>query len=115
MPVVVTALEQLQGHGADAAVGEQALTAALDSPDGDVLFCDHEARADNEEKRRLAAEREVRRPSATGAEGSSPISAGGPPSTGRPGTPGGRPPPAAAPPKDGQERHGGRGWFRWRT
>ncbi|MFD7629785.1 hypothetical protein ACFV7Q_27810 [Streptomyces sp. NPDC059851] len=41
VPVLVTTLEQLQEHGADAAVwrrlgrtGEQTLTAALDNPDG---------------------------------------------------------------------------------
>lgn len=69
VPVVVTTLEQLQEHGADAAVrrrlgrkGEQALTAALDNSDGDVLFRDQEARADAEEERRRAAEREARRP-----------------------------------------------------
>lgn len=69
VPVVVTTLEQLQEHGADAAVwrrlgrkGEQTLTAALDNPDGDALFRDQEARADAEEKQRRAAEREVQRP-----------------------------------------------------
>jgi hypothetical protein len=40
--------------------GEQTLTAALDNPDGDVLYRDQEARADAEEERRRAAEREVR-------------------------------------------------------
>ncbi|MFI9630876.1 hypothetical protein [Streptomyces sp. NPDC052042] len=56
VPVVVTTLEQLQEHGADAAVwrrlgrkGEQTLTAALDNPDSDVLFRDQEARADAQE------------------------------------------------------------------
>ncbi|MEV6841479.1 hypothetical protein AB0N17_44730 [Streptomyces sp. NPDC051133] len=69
VPVVVTTLEQLQEHGADAAVwrrlgrkGEQTLTAALDNPDGDVLFRDQEARADAEEERRRVAEREAQRP-----------------------------------------------------
>lgn len=69
VPVVVTTLEQLQEHGADAAVwrrlgrtGEQKLTAALDNPDGDVLFRDQEARADAAEERRRAAEREAQRP-----------------------------------------------------
>ncbi|EYT77947.1 hypothetical protein CF54_40060 [Streptomyces sp. Tu 6176] len=69
VPVVVTTLEQLQEHGADAAVwrrlgrrGEQTLTDALDNPDGAALFRDQEARADAEEKRRRAAEREARRP-----------------------------------------------------
>ncbi|MEU3957781.1 hypothetical protein AB0F45_36810 [Streptomyces achromogenes] len=45
MPLVVTTLEQLQEHGADAAVwrllgraGKQTLTAALDNPDGDALY-----------------------------------------------------------------------------
>ncbi|MFF8036288.1 hypothetical protein [Streptomyces sp. NPDC016626] len=63
VPVVVTTLEQLQEHGADAAVwrrlgreGEQTLTAALDNPDGDALFREQEARADAEDKRRRAAE-----------------------------------------------------------
>jgi hypothetical protein len=69
VPVVVTTLEQLQEHGAGAAVwrrlgrkGEQTLTAALDNPDGDVLFRDQAARADAEEERRCAAERKARRP-----------------------------------------------------
>ncbi|MDX5564404.1 replication-relaxation family protein [Streptomyces sp. ID05-04B] len=69
VPVVLTTLEQLQEHGADAAVwrrlgrtGEQKLTAALDNPDGDVLFRDQEARADAAEEQRRAAEREERRP-----------------------------------------------------
>ncbi|MFE2631499.1 hypothetical protein ACFXDP_26780 [Streptomyces sp. NPDC059374] len=69
VPVVVTTLEQLQEHGADAAVwrrlgrpGEQTLTAALDNPDDDVLFRDQEARADAAEERRRAAEREAQRP-----------------------------------------------------
>ncbi|MEW2417827.1 hypothetical protein AB0953_29495 [Streptomyces sp. NPDC046866] len=45
MPVAVTALEQLQEHGADGAVwrrlgrtGEQMLTAALDNPNGDAPY-----------------------------------------------------------------------------
>ncbi|MCF3105351.1 replication-relaxation family protein [Streptomyces roseoverticillatus] len=69
VPVVVTTLEQLKEHGAGAAVwrrlgrrGEQTLTAALDNPDGDVLYRSQVARADAEEKRRRAAEREARRP-----------------------------------------------------
>ncbi|MFE2943826.1 hypothetical protein ACFXKG_33010 [Streptomyces sp. NPDC059255] len=69
VPVIVTALEQLTEHGADAAVwrrlgrtGEQTLTAALDNPDGDALYRDQEARADAEDKRRHAAEREAQRP-----------------------------------------------------
>ncbi|MEW2623667.1 replication-relaxation family protein [Streptomyces sp. NPDC048106] len=69
VPVVVTTLEQLQEHGAGAAVwrrlgrkGEQTLTAALDNPDGDALYREQEARAGAEEKRRRAAEREARRP-----------------------------------------------------
>ncbi|WP_308432978.1 replication-relaxation family protein [Streptomyces chryseus] len=69
VPVVVTTLEQLTEHGADAEVwrrlgreGEQKLTAALDNPDGDVLFRDQEARADAAEERRRAAEREAQRP-----------------------------------------------------
>lgn len=67
--VVVTLLEQLQEHGAGAAVwrrlgwtDEQTLTAALDNPDGDALFRDQEARADAEGERRRAAEREAQRP-----------------------------------------------------
>ncbi|MFD8252939.1 replication-relaxation family protein [Streptomyces werraensis] len=69
VPVVFTTLEQLTEHGADSAVwrrlgrtGEQTLTAALDNPDGDALFRDQEARADAEDKRRRAAEREAQRP-----------------------------------------------------
>ncbi|MEU4878725.1 hypothetical protein [Streptomyces sp. NPDC021608] len=69
LPVVVTTLEQLQEHGADAAVwrrlgrtGEHTLTAALDNPDGDALFRDQEARANAEEEQRRAAEREAQRP-----------------------------------------------------
>ncbi|CQR59494.1 replication-relaxation family protein [Streptomyces leeuwenhoekii] len=69
VPVVVTTLEQLQEHGAGAAVwrrlgrtGEQTLTAALDNPDGDILFREQAARADAEAKQRMAAEREARRP-----------------------------------------------------
>ncbi len=69
VPVVVTTLEQLQEHGADAAVwrrlgrtGEQTLTAALDNPDGDVLFRDQEARAQVAEEQRRLAEREAQRP-----------------------------------------------------
>nr|WSS66175.1 hypothetical protein OG284_35505 [Streptomyces sp. NBC_01177] len=69
VPVVVTTLEQLQEHGADAEVwrrlgrtGEQTLTAALDNPDEDVLFRDQEARAEAAEERHRAAEREAQRP-----------------------------------------------------
>ncbi|OIJ95454.1 hypothetical protein [Streptomyces colonosanans] len=69
VPVVVTTLEQLQEHGADAAVwrrlgrkSEQTLTAALDNPDGEALFRDQEARADAEEEQRRAAELEAQRP-----------------------------------------------------
>ncbi|MFH8886587.1 hypothetical protein [Streptomyces californicus] len=69
VPVVITTLEQLQGHGADAAVwrrlgrtGEQTLTAALDNPDGHALYRAQEARAEAEDKHRRAAEREGRRP-----------------------------------------------------
>ncbi|MGV5039152.1 replication-relaxation family protein [Streptomyces sp. NRAIS4] len=69
VPVVVTTLEQLQEHGAGAAVwrrlgreGEQTLTAALDNPDGDALFRRQAARADAEDERRRAQEREARRP-----------------------------------------------------
>ncbi|MEV6251281.1 hypothetical protein AB0M38_34715 [Streptomyces sp. NPDC051742] len=69
VPVVVTTLVQLTEHGADAVVwrrlgrkGEQTLTAALDNPDGDALFREQKARAEAEEERRRAAEREARRP-----------------------------------------------------
>ncbi|MFF3934200.1 hypothetical protein [Streptomyces hirsutus] len=69
VPVVFTTLEQLQEHGADAAVwrrlgraDEQTLTDALNNPDGENLYRDQVAGADAEEKRRLAAEREARRP-----------------------------------------------------
>lgn len=72
VPVLVTTLEQLQEHGADAAVwrrlgrtDEQTLTAALDNPDGDTLYRRQAARADAEEKQRRAAEREARRPVCT--------------------------------------------------
>lgn len=72
VPVVVTTLEQLQEHGADAAVwrrlgraGEQTLTAALDNPDGDALYRCQAARAEAEEKQHRAAEREARRPVCT--------------------------------------------------
>jgi hypothetical protein len=69
VPVVVTTLEQLQEHGADAAVwrrlgrkDEQTLTAALDNPDGDALYRRQYARAEAEHEWRRAAEREARRP-----------------------------------------------------
>ncbi|MFE9361227.1 hypothetical protein ACFYPB_45340 [Streptomyces olivaceoviridis] len=69
VPVVVTTLEQLTQHGADAAVwrrlgrkGEQTLTDALDNPDGDALYRRQYARAEAEDERRRAAEREARRP-----------------------------------------------------
>ncbi|MGV9937495.1 replication-relaxation family protein [Streptomyces olivaceoviridis] len=69
VPVVVTTLEQLQEHGAGAAVwrrlgrkGEQTLTAALENPDGDVLYRAQEARADAEDKQRRAAERQAEHP-----------------------------------------------------
>ncbi|OSZ59863.1 hypothetical protein OQI_13945 [Streptomyces pharetrae CZA14] len=69
VPVVVTTLEQLQEHGADAAVwrrlgrkDEQTLTDALDNPDGDALYHRQYARAEAEDERRRAAEREARRP-----------------------------------------------------
>ncbi|MFF4935077.1 hypothetical protein ACFY2H_40480 [Streptomyces griseofuscus] len=69
VPVVVTTLEQLQEHGADAAVWrrlgrttEQTLTDALDNPDGDALYRAQEARAAAEAKARRAAEGEARRP-----------------------------------------------------
>ncbi|MFC9425783.1 hypothetical protein [Streptomyces sp. NPDC056987] len=69
VPVIVTALEQLTEHGADAAVwrrlgraGEQTLTAALDNPEGDALYRDQAARADAEQERRRAVEREAQRP-----------------------------------------------------
>ncbi|WP_258056112.1 hypothetical protein [Streptomyces sp. Ru62] len=69
VPVVVTTLEQLKKHGADAAVwrrlgreDEQTLADALDNPDGDALYRRQYAQADVEDKRRRAAEREARRP-----------------------------------------------------
>jgi len=69
VPVVVTTLEQLTEHGADAAVwrrlgrkDEQTLTDALDNPDGDALYRRQYARAEAEDERRRAAEREARRP-----------------------------------------------------
>ncbi|MEU6602779.1 replication-relaxation family protein [Streptomyces flaveolus] len=69
VPVVVTTLEQLQEYGADAAVwrrlgrkDEQTLTDALDNPDGDALYRRQYARAEAEDERRRAAEREARRP-----------------------------------------------------
>jgi hypothetical protein len=69
VPVVVTTLEQLQEHGAGAAVwrrlgrkDEQTLTDALDNPDGDALYHRQYARAEAEDERRRAAEREARRP-----------------------------------------------------
>ncbi|MGA4960400.1 replication-relaxation family protein [Streptomyces lavendulocolor] len=72
VPVVVTTLEQLTEHGADAAVwrrlgrtGEQTLTDALDNPDGEDLYRRQYARAEAEGERRRAAEREARRPVCT--------------------------------------------------
>lgn len=72
VPVLVATLEQLQEHGADAAVwrrlgraGDLTLTAALDNPDGDILYHRQAARADAEEKQRRDAEREARRPVCT--------------------------------------------------
>ncbi|MFF5881005.1 hypothetical protein ACIQ9M_34225 [Streptomyces californicus] len=69
VPVVITTLEQLTEHGAGAAVwrrlgrdGAQTLTDALDNPDGHDLYRAQEARAEAEDKRRRAAEREARRP-----------------------------------------------------
>ncbi|PLW72143.1 hypothetical protein C0036_14160 [Streptomyces sp. DJ] len=69
VPVVVTTLEQLTEHGAGAAVwrrlgraDEQTLTDALDNPDGDILYRRQYARAETEDERRRAAEREARRP-----------------------------------------------------
>ncbi|MFD6469598.1 hypothetical protein [Streptomyces goshikiensis] len=69
VPVVVTTLEQLQDHGADAAVwrrlgrtDHQTLTAALDNPNGDALYRDQAARADAQAEQRRAAEREAQRP-----------------------------------------------------
>ncbi|MFF5407846.1 hypothetical protein ACFY8K_33890 [Streptomyces misionensis] len=72
VPVVVTTLEQLTEHGAGAAVwrrlgrdGEQTLTDALDNPDGHALYRTQYARAEAEDERRRAAEREARRPVCT--------------------------------------------------
>ncbi|MEU3603671.1 replication-relaxation family protein [Streptomyces sp. NPDC006798] len=69
VPVLVTTLEKLQEHGADAAVwrrlgrdGEQTLTDALDNPDGHALYRAQEARAEAEDERRRAAQREKERP-----------------------------------------------------
>ncbi|MFD6248701.1 hypothetical protein [Streptomyces roseolus] len=69
VPVAVTTPEQLQEHGADAAVwwrlgrdGEQTLTATLDNPDGHVPYRVQEALAEAEGERRRAAEREAERP-----------------------------------------------------
>ncbi|MEV5321717.1 hypothetical protein AB0K92_29430 [Streptomyces sp. NPDC052687] len=69
VPVVVTTLEQLTEHGAGAAVwrrlgrtGQQTLTDALDNPDGHALYRRQYARAEAEDERRRAAEREARRP-----------------------------------------------------
>ncbi|MFJ4343254.1 hypothetical protein [Streptomyces sp. NPDC088915] len=69
VPVVVTTLEQLTEHGAGAAVWrrlgraqEQTLTDALDNPDGHALYYRQYARAEAEDARRRAAEREARRP-----------------------------------------------------
>ncbi|WP_234310689.1 MULTISPECIES: replication-relaxation family protein [unclassified Streptomyces] len=69
VPVVITTLEQLTEHGAGAAVwrrlgrdGAQTLTDALDNPDGHALYRAQEARAEAEDQRRRAAEREARRP-----------------------------------------------------
>ncbi|MFF8557130.1 hypothetical protein ACF058_30455 [Streptomyces sp. NPDC015501] len=73
VPVVVTTLKKLQERGADAAVwrrlgrtGEQTLTDALDNPDGHDLYRAQEARAEAEDKRRRAAEREAQRPVCAG-------------------------------------------------
>lgn len=69
VPVVITTLEQLQEHGADAVVwrrlgrkDEQTLTETLDNPDGDALYRRQYARAEAEDERRRAAEREMQRP-----------------------------------------------------
>ncbi|WP_228980738.1 hypothetical protein [Streptomyces sp. DH12] len=43
-------------------MGEQALTAAHDNPDGDAPFREHEARAVAEDEGRRAAERKAQRP-----------------------------------------------------
>ncbi|GAA2774014.1 hypothetical protein [Streptomyces lavendulae] len=69
VPVLVTTLEHLQEHGADAAVwwrlgrtGEQTLTAALDNPYGDALYRVQAARADGRAAQRRAAKGEAQRP-----------------------------------------------------
>ncbi|MDJ0465476.1 replication-relaxation family protein [Streptomyces sp. H27-C3] len=69
VPGVFTTLEQLQEHGADAAVwrrlgraDDQKLADALDNPDGDALFHRQVAQADAQEKQQRAAEREAHRP-----------------------------------------------------
>ncbi|MBK3569272.1 replication-relaxation family protein [Streptomyces sp. MBT62] len=72
VPVLVTTLEQLQEHGADAAVwlrlgrtDKQKLHQALDNPDGDALYRLQDAKVGAEEERQRAAEREARRPVCT--------------------------------------------------
>ncbi|MGP3974298.1 replication-relaxation family protein [Streptomyces sp. 8N114] len=69
VPVIVTTLEELREHGADAAVwrrlgrtGKQTLSAALDNPDGDALFHRQAEAACVTAERRRAADREARRP-----------------------------------------------------
>ncbi|MEU3528343.1 hypothetical protein AB0E62_31545 [Streptomyces sp. NPDC038707] len=69
VPVVFTPLDQLQEHGPGTELwrrpgrpDEQTLTVELSNPDGDVLYCHQAARAEAEEERRQAAEREARRP-----------------------------------------------------
>ncbi|MFE7753940.1 hypothetical protein [Streptomyces sp. NPDC057429] len=72
VPVVVTTLEQIQEHGAGAAVwrrlgrtGEQTLTDALDNPDGHALYRAQEARAEAADQQRRVAQREAERPVCT--------------------------------------------------
>ncbi|GAA2264875.1 hypothetical protein GCM10010232_66330 [Streptomyces amakusaensis] len=72
VPVVVTTLEQLQEHGADAAVwrrlgrtGQQTLTEALTNPDGHALYRAQEARAHAQDQEHRAARREAQRPVCT--------------------------------------------------
>ncbi|MGA4862153.1 hypothetical protein ACPB9J_05890 [Streptomyces lavendulocolor] len=141
MPVVVTRLEQLQEHGAGAAVwrrlgrtGEQTLTDALDNPDGEDLYRRQYARAEAEDERRRAAEREARRPvckrcgrkftderweetTAGTAWKAGDLSVCGPCRADDVAREEAARIEAAVPPEpeDGQETGCGRGWFGWRT
>ncbi|MEU8138202.1 replication-relaxation family protein [Streptodolium elevatio] len=72
VPVVVTELEQLDAHGAGAAVwkrlgrsGWQTLTDALDNPNGDRLYEAERAEVHRRAQEHAAAAREARRPVCT--------------------------------------------------